>query len=468
MDISNKKISKIYEQNTIFYKLFSTILKNYPYKKEFYSRMNKIDPQKFFDISIKPEINVIVITIDCLRNSQLSSQGYQRKTTPFLDNIMYKFKTISTSPWTYPSVASILTGLYPHNHNAIIKGEIKNFDNLQNFQKIKTDILTLPEILFFLGYRIYFSTAIDMAFYPFKGRVIPRIYFSLNAETILSNLMKWISKNNSRFFAYVQLGDIHEPLNPPENFKNFFGNVKSIPNVNRWDFRNPKEYHEKNFSEYKENRIKLYDNSLRYVDHAIEQFYKYLEKKNLVDSTIFIVTADHGEEFWEHAEVETKYFFDPRDYYGVGHGHNVFNEIIEVPLLISTPTTNMGVTKNLVSSIDITPTLLSLLDINYFGNLDGLNVFKINQDRPLLSEAIGYGFEKKSLIFGNYKLIYSKNDGITWIFDLKKDPKEMFPITEDNITVQLIDKLKQIFSDSEKRKVRQVIKRKFYDGMNNK
>jgi arylsulfatase A-like enzyme len=231
--------------------------------------------------------------------------------------------------------------------------------------------------------------------------------------------------------------------------------------VNRWDFRNSKERLGKNFEEYKENRIKLYDNSLRYVDSEIELFFNYLEKKNLTENTIFMVTADHGEEFWEHAEVEAKHFFDPRDYHGVGHGHNVFNEIIEVPLLISTPEPHKDVKKNLVSSVDITPTLLDLLNIHFFGNLDGLNVFETNPDRPLLTEAIGYGFEKKSLIFGDYKLVYSKNDEITWVFDLKKDPKEMYPISEGNVKVQLMDKLKQIYTDSEKLKVKNIIKDRF-------
>jgi hypothetical protein len=218
MKIKMEKILK-YVDNTIkknkyLYQLFVhslNELNNLKNKKAFYTRIKKIVPNENFNIENKPDMNVIIVTVDCLRNSQLSCQGYHRETTPFLDSIVYKFNAISTAPWTYPSVASILTGLYPHNHNAIIKGEIKNFDNLENFQRIRTNILTLPEILFLFGYRIYFGTAIDMAFYPLKGRIIPRTYFSLNAENIFSDLMKWISKNDSRFFAYVQLGDIHEP-----------------------------------------------------------------------------------------------------------------------------------------------------------------------------------------------------------------------------------------------------------------
>ncbi|MHA1492353.1 MAG: sulfatase, partial [Promethearchaeota archaeon] len=401
-------------------------------------------------------MNIIIITIDCLRNSQLSYQGYKRKTTPFMDNFTYKFKAISTSPWTYPSVTSILTGLYPHNHNAYVKGKNKNFDNLKNFQKINRNILTLPEIFFMLGHRVYFGTAIDMALYPFKNRVIPKTYFSLNAEHLLSDLKKWISRDKTPFFAYLQLGDIHEPLSPPKKFYNFFGIVKNIPNVQRWDFRSPKEFLRENFEEYKKNRILLYDNTLRYIDYSLEQFNRYLEQTGLADNTIFIITADHGEEFWEHAKLEANNFFDPRGYYGVGHGHNVFNEIIEVPLLFSLPDDHMKITNHLISGVDITPTILELMDIDYNQELDGFNVFKIKQGRPILTEAIGYGFEKKSLIMGNYKLIYSKNDKISWLFDRKKDPKEVNPIDDKDITFLFEKKLKQIFTDYEKLKIKQV------------
>lgn len=461
-----KRHELIYKIARHAYKKYNTTYKDIKNRREFYSRIKQINPDEYLDTSNKPDLNVIILTIDCLRDSQLSYNGYFRETTPFLDSLRgSKFTAISSAPWTYPSVASILTGLYPHTHGGILSGKVKDFANPIEFIKIKKDILTLPEILFLSGYRTYFGTAIDVAFYPLKGRVIPskqaNTYYN-RAEELLSDLKRWISKSNKPFFAYVQLGDLHGPLNPPANFRNFFGEVKNIPNINSWDFRRRIEQRGEKFQEYKENRILLYDNALRYVDYAIEKFHSFLEESGLTDSTVVIITADHGDEFWEHAELEAKNFYDPRGFQGVGHGHNVFNEIIEVPIILAGPKITNKRYDELVSTIDIMPTILDLLGVNHKLSFDGLNLFKSKEKRALLNEAAGYGYEKKALVMGRFKLIRSKNDDITWVFDLKKDPEEQNPITDEELVSVFVNKLNKIIAKREKLKIRELIKREPY------
>ena len=431
-------------------------------KKEFHSRISEINPAEYLNVSQKPNLNVIIIVIDALRNSNMSGQGYFRATTPFLDSLKSRFTAICASSWTYPSVASILTGLYPHNHNATITGKIKNFDKLENFKKISDSILTLPEILFLLRYRVYFGTAIDTAFHPLRGRVVPRRYDAVTrAEDLFNDLMKWITKNKGeRLFAYVHLGDLHVPLNPPDDYRNFFGDVKELIGINFWNYGKPEVHKstDEGFQEYRVNRELLYDNTLRYVDGEIERLFHFLEDAGLVDSTVFIITADHGEEFWEHAEVEAKTFYDPRGCYGLGHGHSVFNEAIEVPLLISGPVPAIK-PAHFVSTVDITPTIMDLLKVNHYMRFDGRSVFEAGKDRILLNEASGYGYEKKALIIGRYKLIYSKDDGIEWVFDLEKDPKEQHPIMDKEVTSVFVEKLHQILREDEKRKIREIARK---------
>ena len=432
---------------------------DFKYKQEFHSRISNMNLESYLDSTSKPDLNVIILTVDCLRYSNLSFQGYHRETSPFLDSFKHKFKGVSASPWTYPSVASILTGLYPHNHNAVISDEIKNFDTLRGFQKIKKNVISLPELLYFLGYDIYFGTAIATAFYPLRGRTVPKMYgYDSQAENMLYNLQRWISKRNKPFFAYLQLGDLHEPINLPDSFKSYFGKVKNLPKIDRWDFRRPEEQEGEKFREYKQNRVLLYDNTLRYVDHAIEQFYTFLEDSGLMDSTIFIVTADHGEEFWEHSQLEAANFYDPRGYYGVGHGHNVFEEIINVPVLMSGPIPYKPVPKK-ISTVDIMPTIIDLLGIDFNSKLDGKNIFEID-DKPLLSEAVGYGYEKKSLDFGRYKLIYSKDDNVKWVFDLKNDPAEQQPIKDEEISSVFVEKLFKMLKKDEVSKLKSGLKNK--------
>ena len=432
-------------------------------RSEFNSRLNRIVPSEYLDTSHKPDLNVILVVVDSLRNSRLSSQGYFRETTPFLDSLESRFTAISASSWTYPSVASILTGLYPHNHNAVLAGRIKDIKQPQRLQALTGDILTLPEMLFLLGYEIYFGTAISLALYPLRGRVIAKAYDgSARADELLDDLTKWISKKKKgKFFAYVHLADLHIPLNPPDSFRNFFGDVKNLPRISGWDFMKPEQQKadKERFQEYKENRELLYDNLLRYVDHAIECFYKSLEAVGLVDSTIFIVTADHGEEFWEHAELEARSFYHQRGFYGVTHGQAGFGEVIEVPLVMSGPLPERKGT-GFVSAVDIVPTVLDLLGIRHNMRFDGANIFGTEGQRPLLSEASGSGYEKKALVVGRYKLIYSEDDGVEWLFDLEKDPLEQHPIVDKEVTSVFVDKLVRMLEADKKRRIREIARRK--------
>lgn len=461
MNMLLKKLHQKIIQNDItneihnyLYSIYLNLIKKNNNKKEFYSRISEIHIDDYIDLNIKPDLNIVIIAIDCLRYSELSSNGYHLKTTPFLDSFQINLKAISTSPHTYSSVPSILTGLYPHNHGAIISGKIKNFTLMRNFKKIKKDVISLPEILHFFGYETYFASAIIAAYYPFRDRVLyPKVFPNIKANNIFKQFKKWVLKKKSSFFAYLHLCDLHEPINPPIKYRNYFGKVERIKNMESWDFREFARQNGKEFEKYKKNRILLYDNTLRYLDNSIKQLYLFFQRQNLLNSTIFVITADHGEEFWEYHNLEANNFYDPRGFHGVGHGHNVFNKIIEVPLLFSGP----GIPKKVdskVSHTDIMPTILDLLKIRYKIKFDGKNIFKEdNNKRLLLSEATGFGFEKKALIYGRYKLIYSKNDNISWIFDLKKDPNESNPINDKEINSMFLNKLMNVYTISEKNKI---------------
>ena len=432
-------------------------------KSEFHSRIDQINPALYLDISNKPNLNVILLVVDSLRNSRLSCQGYYRETTPFLDSIKSRFSAISASPWTYPSVASILTGLYPHAHNALLAGKTKDWAKYESYLKLRGDILTLPEMLYLLGHKIYFGTAIPPAYWSIRERVVPKIYGpSTRADALLDDLMEWISKNGrGQFFAYMQLADLHPPFNLPDSFGSFFGDVKPLPKINTWDFITYKQQiaDDETFKEYKENRQLLYDNTLRYVDCAIERFYNSLKDKGLVDSTILIVTADHGEQFWEHAELDARSFYLKGGVCGISHGDNVYNEIIEVPLIISGPVPDKN-QDHFVSTVDIVPTIADLLGVSHKMRFNGQNIFEIEGERFLLSEASSWGYEKKALVAGRYKLIYSKDDGIEWVFDLEKDPQEQHPIVDKEVTSIFVDKLLQILREDEKRKIKEITRKK--------
>lgn len=85
-----------------------------------------------------------------------------------------------------------------------------------------------------------------------------------------------------------------------------------------------------------------------------------------------------------------------------------------MPLIISEPV-RYSKPEHFISTVDIVPTVLKLLGINCKMRFGGRNIFDIKKDRPLLSEAVSCGYEKKALIIGKDKLIYSKDDGVEWL-----------------------------------------------------
>jgi|Deesub1362B_J571_1020462.scaffolds.fasta_scaffold00891_16 arylsulfatase A-like enzyme len=446
-----KRNVKIYKIIRKFYdkiKFEKSASKN---KKYFEERIKKIKPfaEKFLDFSSKPDKNVILITIDCLRNDHLSYNGYHRETTPFLDTLRgYRASLISTSPWTYPAIASLLTGFYPHNHGAILDEQYRKFD-ISKLKPLRSNILTLGEILALFGYATYFNSGVDLAMLSVRRRFGEQKLSSLtDGDVILKNLKEWITKQKSPFFAYAHLKDPHEPLIPPKDFYNYFGMVKKLTKIEYWgNFQRPEKQKGKKFEEFKENKLLLYDNTLRYVDHIIKQFYKFLEDKGLTDTTILIITTDHGEEFWDHSELEAKHFYDVRGYAGIGHGHNVFNELIQVPLIITGPDVPRKVENKFISGVDIVPTLLDLLKIQNNILFDGMNMFKAPKKRIILSENTIHGYEKKALIYGKLKFIYSEKDRVAWIFNFKNDPEEKDPIEDKELSEIFTEKLSKAISE---------------------
>jgi hypothetical protein len=414
-------------------------------KHLFNTRMQSLG-ELCIDHSSQPALNVIIITVDALRNSNLSCNGYFRQTTPFLDSIKTRFKAISASPWTYPSVASLLTGLYPHNHGAVYKGTVRNVltDDPNSYVPLTNHVVSLPEILNFMGYTTHFLTAIILAYLPLRSGIVAHQYSAVTpAETLFRGLRKCIRKGRERQFAYVHLADLHIPYAVPYGYNKYFGyDVNSQEKV-----MIPSQT--------------MYDNALRYVDVEIARLFDYLSDSGLLDRTVVVITGDHGESFREHRDLDSAYFYYPKGFHDVGHGHNVFHEIIEVPLMFAGAVRAEG-KNNQVSLVDVVPSLLDLIGVKHRFRFDGRSIFSnpsSSEPRPLLSEACCYGYEKKALIVGSQKLIYSKEDRIEWVFDLEKDPLEQSPITDPKITLPMVNRLQMISREDERLRIREAKKR---------
>lgn len=373
--------------------------------------------------------HILVITVDCMRKSNLSLYGYRRETTPFMRSLSEELSifnnAVSASPWTFPAVASILTGLYPHHHGAVHDKELRNFDvELPNV--LGENIATLPEILSFCGFECAFMSAIATAELPVRGCFKDTTNYFAGANRHITGLLRWLSRNtNRKTFTYLHLGDLHTPVNAPQEYRNIFGRIAPIDNLETWDFQDNAEEGGPTFEAYRENRTRLYDCAMRFVDSQIEKLFLALRELRIGEDSLVFITADHGEEFWEHAKIEKELFHDPRGVFGVGHGHNLFQEIINVPLMCIGKGASPGVFDHNVSLIDLFPTILNLCGVEHDIETDGCSLLSVpDNNRIILSEGVGYGYEKKAFIKGALKVIHSEGDNVDLLFDLSQDPHE--------------------------------------------
>ncbi|WP_227357577.1 sulfatase [Haladaptatus salinisoli] len=382
--------------------------------------------------------DVIIVVVDCLRADHTSLRDYERETTPFLSTLTGQYPhAISAAPWTYSSVSSILTGRYPHNHGALPQGEFRNFDDNVP-REIDDDVMFLSELLGNAGYDTFALTSIGFADIVSQGRFLDRQYrHDADATTLVDELLEWWHSHESPRFAYLHLADLHEPLSIPNNQP--FGHIEEVDGLQRWNFHNSTTPTEE-FQHYHTEKVRLYDTLIRYVDNQLERLYEnigYGDNRPLV-----VITGDHGEEFWEHVDIERKHFEDPRNYYGIGHGHALFNEIVNVPLIIDHSDIEES-SDDWVSLVDIAPTVLDALGANPQKEIDGSSLFLGNESK-VYSEAVGYGYEKKMVIEDGYKLIHAEQDGVDLLYDLDMDDTEKQPIDDKKRKETLLEQIRSV------------------------
>jgi arylsulfatase A-like enzyme len=236
------------------------------------------------------------------------------------------------------------------------------------------------------------------------------------------------------FFAYLHLIDLHRPFDLAIALAHAVAGTELMEGLDEWDCR-AYSGNADDVARFRGNKLKLYDGLIRYVDSQIERLVEYLERRRVFDDTIVVVTADHGEEFWDHEEFELSHYACGRKssepwLMGTGHGHTVFNELLHVPMIFINPpdVLSAAATSSPVSTVDILPTLLSFLRIDLRLQLDGESLTREFESREILAESTLYGFERKAIIKDNIKIISSPGDRHCALYDLSLDPGELNPI----------------------------------------
>jgi arylsulfatase A-like enzyme len=314
--------------------------------------------------------NILLYVIDTLRADHLGCYGYSRSTSPRIDALaregMLFWDVVAQSSWTRPATASILTGRNPERHGAVTIT-----------QRIRPEVPTLTELLRAHSYRTAgFVTNVNVSDvygfhrgfeqYAYMPEEPTRRGVHVGADRVNDSVVAWLEGVGAEaFFVYVHASDPHSPYVPPERFEARFrdpGTASSLPDVpnpmrllaQRPDLATPAAVAQLE---------SLYDAEIAFVDASFGQLVEALRRLRLYDSTIIIVTADHGEEFKDHG--------------GFEHGHTVYRELTRVPLILKPRAGEEGKGKRIhvqARQIDILPTVLDYAGIPGPADIDGRNL----------------------------------------------------------------------------------------------
>lgn len=316
--------------------------------------------------------NVLIITIDALKQDYVSTYSGTYVRTPNLDNFAgkaLKFENAYTNnPWTIPSMYTMNCSRYPSVHGA------------HSAFAGNSDLIMLAEVLTKNGYdtEAYVSNPIMRGEYGFeKGflkynwmfdvqplislkratiyKFFLRVRFYLDYPDPSVNTTSWTTnvltealdtERRRPFFIWAHYLDPHSPLTPPERYiEGTPGEVSDLAALGSMEWLESIKHSPEHETEVRE----LYAAEVRYVDDSLERVFRVVEERGYYKNTLIIITADHGEELFEHG-----------DY---GHGADHYNEVMAIPMIIYFPEEEPGVSDKPVALIDIMPTVLDYLGI---------------------------------------------------------------------------------------------------------
>jgi arylsulfatase A-like enzyme len=342
---------------------------------------------------VRSPIGIVIISLDTTRADRLSVYGFMDATMPHLERLAREGtvfdQAISVAPLTLPAHCSLFTGLFPPAH-----GVRDNAD-----QPLASEQTTLAEILRGQGFRtgaFVGSIVLDehrglaQGFDHYSGVRVSEDRATAEApqrraDEVVTDATRWLDGiAGSRFFLWAHLYDPHRPYDPPEPFR----------------------------SRYTDR----YVGELAFVDSQIGRLLEALDRRKLLDRTIVVVVADHGESLGDHGE---------RD-----HGIFVYESVMRVPLIIRGPTVLPGRIADVVRLVDVMPTVLDLLNLAR-PPTDGVSLVATMRGAPrqldleAYSESLypqRFGWSSlRSLRSGRYTLIDAPRPEL---YDLEQDPFE--------------------------------------------
>jgi arylsulfatase A-like enzyme len=421
--------------------------------------------------------DVIVIVIDTLRLDRTGIDGSSATSrTPALDDLAARglafTNAYAQSSWTKPSVASLFTALFPSTHGANFRRD-----------RLPESPVALPELFADAGYRTAVFSAnpwISPAFGFERGvdffvesepesfvrllilpklwkapdRVIPshpmgssltrlEDFFSVRGErrsnclrdaALLDAFRDWFeAAGDTPSFAYLHLMSPHIPYDPPHPGHEF-------PNAEQVGLLQSDEPLD---ADRRVRLLALYDATVEHSDEILGAIIETLDHTGTLSNTVVIVTADHGEEFFEHG--------------GWGHGKSLHDELVNVPLVIAGRGVPPVVREDPAMLVDIMPTLADIVSLPGNSDWEGRSLLRPDPDRTAYAELVREGGMSAFMVYrGGRKYIESVerlgDPPQRSYFSLENDPGELHPLPIKRAS-NLREALKKMRNEAESKRM---------------
>ena len=389
------------------------------------------------------DLNVVLITVDTLSARRIGSYNAEISTTPTFDKLarggVLFTRPYSTTSWTQPAMASLFTSLSNERHGLekfgrVLRPEVETLaEGLRAKGYATASVISSPLLTEQYG----FGQGFDVVFQENKVGVF------LSSDTITSpdvsdRSIKWLKENattssESNFFLFAHYFDPHW------NYRNHRDLSIDVPYTGQIT-------EDMGFSQLlnllpdltqrdADYLLSLHDEEIAFTDHHVGKLLAFLEDSKLIENTLIILTADHGEEFLEHGEI--------------GHHQSLYEELILVPLIFYLPNILPAHSVDSpVSILDVVPTVFGLLGATESrAEWEGVSLVaalldespsevardifaSIAFDHPLDPLDLEGQVYKTALVNGDFKLIHDQPTDTWELFNLADDPFETTSLAE--------------------------------------
>lgn len=347
-------------------------------------------------ISNKDRPNVLLITLDTTRADHLGCYGYDKIETPVIDRLAsegVRFERVyGSAPITLPNHASILTGTHPLFHGArnnatfMVDPSITTAAEIFSSKKYTTSA-------FIASFPLLARFGLDQGFQVYDDKIEEGkekrtfLFQERRAGDVNKAVFKWLGTNpKTPYFTWVHYFDPHYSYEPPSPYKERY-------------FTN------------------LYDGEIAYTDSQIGELLNVLNRKGLLENTMVVITADHGESLGEHKERT--------------HAMLIYYGTVRVPLIIWYPRKIQGgkVVQSAVRSIDILPTILDYAGIKPHPDIQGVSLRPLIEGKKEDLNLLAY----TETLAPYYHFNWSPLEGIRYngYFYVHAEPEELYDLSAD-------------------------------------